>query len=406
MVEIKDIVDRESLEAWLKGQPKRSSIVVASRIALRFLPTLLHFISIQGLDKGKRTAILSALKQNLIADASSHCPTIAIPRNLEDAAAKFASELILPGADIPDAAGEAAAFAADAVYAYPYGDAAASMNKVFFALANLNAVYAEISSLEFLNIVKIDCEELLEVGNLTGVKLWLEFDDPFREIWGKLKSILKEDEVDWSFWIKWYEEALNGEPLIWEMLERIALIPPEDWTKGPTHLNGLIAAIVAEFEEKAPEVQAAPTQILERNRSVINLQLDALTKLVNDEILLVRGRNDVSKSESELIKARGSVLESILDAVEKIKAALSGDDTSTALTVIEEQLPEVLGGATELVKTESEPQVSVSIAQIGETISFLTQKGTPGTIASGMAVVDWTISHPVKWWKHLRKPKD
>jgi hypothetical protein len=47
----------------------------------------------------------------------------------------------------------------------------------------------------------------------------------------------------WVFWADWYEGYLTGRPLDIDLLEKVALIPSEDWDKGETHVNGVIDAI-------------------------------------------------------------------------------------------------------------------------------------------------------------------
>jgi hypothetical protein len=52
----------------------------------------------------------------------------------------------------------------------------------------------------------------------------------------------------WSFWAKWYDRAMAGDPLPWDMQEKVALIPNEIWEAGPEAVEEEIARIEAEFE--------------------------------------------------------------------------------------------------------------------------------------------------------------
>lgn len=65
----------------------------------------------------------------------------------------------------------------------------------------------------------------------------------------------KNHETDsiWSFWREWYQGFLDGNPLDWELQRRVALIPDEDWEKGPEHIAKKIEEIKAAWlAEKAP----------------------------------------------------------------------------------------------------------------------------------------------------------
>lgn len=111
--------------------------------------------------------------------------------------------------------------------------------------------YAADSDLKYngmLNLIRSDCLTLESGKPLRGELLWRSERNPFFDRWENVKALLAEDEEDWSFWVKWYQAALNGEPLNWEMLKRIALIYPEDWEQGPARGNRLIAGIEVEFE--------------------------------------------------------------------------------------------------------------------------------------------------------------
>ncbi len=56
-----------------------------------------------------------------------------------------------------------------------------------------------------------------------------------------------EGHAHWSFWRRWYEDALKGgEERNPDLLHAIALIAPEDWDKGPGFINDV----------KIPELQA------------------------------------------------------------------------------------------------------------------------------------------------------
>ncbi|UWQ07346.1 hypothetical protein [Aliiroseovarius crassostreae] len=62
-----------------------------------------------------------------------------------------------------------------------------------------------------------------------------------------------EHKGAFKFWEEWYQGFLDGNPLDWELQRRVALIPDEDWEKGPEHIARKIEEIKAEYlAEKLP----------------------------------------------------------------------------------------------------------------------------------------------------------
>ena len=63
-----------------------------------------------------------------------------------------------------------------------------------------------------------------------------------------LDLALKHAGGDWSFWREWYQGFLDGKPMDWELQRRVAMIPDEDWEKGPEHIARMIEEIRARFK--------------------------------------------------------------------------------------------------------------------------------------------------------------
>ena len=90
----------------------------------------------------------------------------------------------------------------------------------------------------------------------------------------------------WSFWREWYQGFLDGKPLDWELQHRVALIPDEDWEKGPEHIAEKIEKIRAAYnseqaasEPRAPEHEPDNvTELFKHPRSIsASLSLSAQT---------------------------------------------------------------------------------------------------------------------------------
>ncbi len=62
-----------------------------------------------------------------------------------------------------------------------------------------------------------------------------------------------QDNLGYSFWIRWYEVILAGRPLTgdwqshWQLMHDIALIAPQDWDKGAEHVAGAIEGLCKRY---------------------------------------------------------------------------------------------------------------------------------------------------------------
>jgi len=391
MVEIADIKDRESLQAWLETQPRNTSVNIAHRAAMRVLPVYLHWVLTSAEAQVYTMMHLAALRDNLFSQLVGHRLDFQLRLKINypfynTAALRYETGGIKKHTDEFNAAFAIMCASESTIYHDDdtvYLEASAAVSYSVSAKGNDN-----------WSLIEIDCLELNEWGVLDGNRLWQEFDNPFAKEWQGVKSILQNDSVDWSFWIKWYEASLNGEPLNYEMLEKIALIDPKDWEQGPEHVNAMIAGIEAEFDTQ--EDRKTTKDILERNTNVIEAQLDALVLLVTEEIHRIRGPNNITSAESDQIAVRVSLLNSIIASVEKIKESLvSSQSYSNALVVVDEQLSEIAVVAEKLAEDGAMQEISAPIMAMGVTIKYLTDCGTPGHVASGVAAFEYGA----KWLK-------
>ncbi|MEJ6389666.1 hypothetical protein [Gymnodinialimonas ulvae] len=74
---------------------------------------------------------------------------------------------------------------------------------------------------------------------------WL---DRYFSEWTAERTDLFGNDGVWTFWAKWYQRAMAGDPLPWDLQEKIALIPNEIWEAGPEAVAEQIALIEAAFE--------------------------------------------------------------------------------------------------------------------------------------------------------------
>ncbi len=80
---------------------------------------------------------------------------------------------------------------------------------------------------------------LFKYGSIPGNPHWQPKD---------LLLALKHAGPEWQFWRDWYQGFLDGKPLDWELQREVALIPDEDWDKGPEHIAGKIEEIRKKYD--------------------------------------------------------------------------------------------------------------------------------------------------------------
>ncbi|TRD21697.1 hypothetical protein [Palleronia caenipelagi] len=89
-----------------------------------------------------------------------------------------------------------------------------------------------------------------------GIPTWPDAKAPEHAASDAISDLAQSDPI-WSFWARWYDGFLRGEPLDWELQKQIALIPDNDWAKGPAHIARLIEKIEAKARPVAvPDLPA------------------------------------------------------------------------------------------------------------------------------------------------------
>mgnify|MGYP001047339848 CR=1 FL=1 len=255
MVEIADIKDEESLAVWLESKPLKISQIMVHRSAMRVLPDVWHWASTSKRAENGGAFAIVLLRANLIAEVVAYSMPADVSENISRFAAESASKAISVGeiAYAPtDMDWYESTFSLEDVF---WADEGKTANAAFAANAALAVSpfmvsYAADSDASYNGVwelIRSDCARIMVRFTNNRSPLWQKQSNPFLDRWKNVKLLLSKDKVNWTFWIRWYEAALKGEPLNWEMLERIASIESEDWELGPEHVNGLIAEIEAEF---------------------------------------------------------------------------------------------------------------------------------------------------------------
>lgn len=195
MGEIKDIKDRESLEAWLNALPqeteeeqataRRIAVSIAFRAAARVMPEWWEYTLTSEHARKRELTALPILRNLLISSVAALVPTEYI-RNAADAAAVW--ESIRQDAD------------------------------VLWGSRN----------------------EESQASQVFSQPLW-HGDLPNEEQWIKIQNTLREtgQDKDWAFWLDWYIRLLSGTALAPDhpMLVEIALLPDALWQDEPAALK-------------------------------------------------------------------------------------------------------------------------------------------------------------------------
>ncbi len=332
MVKVSDIQDRDSLKAWLLDRPgdeiKTFAITIAHRAAMRVLPIYRHWVETSETARKPDLTALLFLRCNLISGVARKIPTPEIRK------AAFAAAAATPIATTTAAADAAAATAAadddanfaaaaataaftssatlatDAAVAFTFPATLATAAAAAFAtLAASAAAGAAGADDAFWREIRSDCG-LLENGDmLLTTPLWNSAGNPFQKKWDAVRTSLSPD---WSFWINWYQDALEGQEPDWDMLEEIALIPDGDWKKGPEHINNqVIAGIVGKYPKKRGEFPASepmpPSEVEKKtiaqkvtaNREVLALSIAGVLEQIEEYRERVRQSNSMDPEYKE-----------------------------------------------------------------------------------------------------------
>jgi hypothetical protein len=237
-MQAKDIIDKDTLEAWLRGRSQVESITIATRAALRVAP--LWFAAMQQ-DWARKTdltslPVLRCLLTSLVAckyptdDVKSAAASCVAASSAINAAAFFAFSTI---------AVSAADFASVAAAAFSAADSAAAADRTAFSAAAVGSA----AKFAAWTLVRVECEQLEAGETLDGLPLWHTDENLFLAAWTETQTLWSAPNSPYAFWLRWYEAALKGMHINLPLEQDIAMIPDDDWQKGPDHIAAIIAAM-------------------------------------------------------------------------------------------------------------------------------------------------------------------
>jgi hypothetical protein len=202
---------REELEHRLKNKPREVAIAFAARAALRVLPTIGTALRGPAVEKSLRDIALAVFRATAISWAAAKYPA----HEMEFRSAARAARA--------DAAAVYAA-AADALW---------------------SAFSADATSVE-------KSETASSIG---GQPLWPQ-DQPFQDLWRRLKRALLAIGEDWQVWTEWYDDRLEGLVRSDEHELVYVRIANDLWDQGPAVVNAEIRRRTEELEPPLEDVAA------------------------------------------------------------------------------------------------------------------------------------------------------
>lgn len=392
-MDIAEVTDRDSLRAYLDTLEGEAGLLTARRVAFRaaarMLPLALEFF---------------------LSDAAAKRDLTAVPVFGALSVSGVASQY--PSPEIATYAAANATYVGNAAAATIAATATAT---AVTNAASANAVYATYAATNYAaavwGTIRGDLETAAKDPFAKLLPLWPSGQEPadLKKLWEAARTQMQADtSTDWSFWILWYDRIRAGRDFHADEMARILNpLRREDWEKGPTHINPMFDDLLAVYRKE--DAAAAGGEEIERRSpasvKAIRSQVIALKDFVESELDFLRGLNHVApENEAEHLRVLEKLiaLREIIDGM--VKVFEEDANGSTALVVVEENLPAIAEKAEELADLESEPRISAPIISMTATIKYMTDNGTPGHLAYGTAAADLGLRFIKKKWND-RKSK-
>lgn len=229
-----EITNTRELETWLKGKSQSTFDIISAREGLRYFANAISRFERDVIGVGNAKAVTLQRARCSISEIISE---LKLTPNLK-ITAKSAS-----GIATTAVAGAANSALIGATPEVRFAVQETMKHKTDFASIFADAMRPETSDFFELFEAPLWSDPINEAKNRTYI-------DRFR-----LNHLHSYPEF--KFWIDWYQGYLDGNPMDWDIQERIALIPDEDWEKGAVHIAGMIEDILkADIADKAAKALA------------------------------------------------------------------------------------------------------------------------------------------------------
>jgi hypothetical protein len=407
-MDVSEIENENSLKAWLDTRLHSECISMAHRVALRNTPFL--FANWEFVANDDEPSPIASFRCHVLAGIATRnrgrelAPIIDEACSVIGSAEKYAAGAAGYSTITIRSPEQAPAFVVSTLLV-----AHAAIEHFEFRTGHTLALGAMQRDLEWQTI-RQDATALIAGSDLLTVPLWHTETPPdwFTAAEATMRSYWQsENPSHWSFWLRWWDAAVAGKPLDWQLQRDIALIPDDIWQSGPGPVAEAIAKIeaahrAAPFKTPATVDDAqAPLRDRSARIKVISAQINVLRTLLDDEFELLRGHNGGPSEEAPGIEQQKAVLQDLRTLIDQMLVAMDATP-STALAVVDETLPVIVDQAQALVAEGGQPQVSAEIIALAACIKVLTESGAPGSLATGIAVFDMTRAYAKRLFE---KPK-
>ena len=354
VIAVEEIVDRDSLEAWLNERPedlrRQCAVFLASRAAARVAPLAWNRLRFAPFAKTFNLTSLPVCRSLVISEVAFLAPTTDI--KLASVAAMAAVHVFrAANTDAALTGNSSAALGADVAA----NAAVAAATPARRALAAAARAVARATEADFYVNVHSDCQLWLDleasgdidIARLQSAPLWPD-ENPFAKRWADLKAKLIADatsddprSADWSFWIDWYDGLLEGRAQNIDMLLEIVSTDKIDWEAPPREVNEVIAGIVERYrtQTKINQTKITQSQIqrtksaIQENRNALPPTLECIEFLIANEIQRLQQKNYADVIEMEESKRLISVFMQLLSATRTLSSKVVideiGDDEAT-----------------------------------------------------------------------------
>jgi hypothetical protein len=259
-MDVSEIKDQDTLEAWLKARPRSDAAAVAQRSAMRTMPLICRSKGFQHNDHFALTlTIVQRCNLTALAAHNGKVGGSAAQAYWAALSANHYSDGSY-SAGVEQGFGDSRAF-----HALLTAAIAAQINADDLKLSTFGGSYAKLASegvnnfaqaddpgaLAFLatyKVIRADATALESGTDPLTLPLWPPPPpDWFTEAESTMRDYWQTNSPEhWSFWQRWWDAAVAGQPLDWNLQRDIALIPDEIWQAGPGPVAEAIAKIEAE----------------------------------------------------------------------------------------------------------------------------------------------------------------